>query len=236
MAKAPQRAPSHSPPASNAAAPMLDDPAAGPVRAKADELKDVLDGQLAAETVRSTSPRVAESNTATPPPAKTDGSAVQDGAGSAPASNGTYLTAGVDVTREGVNVAFNKPPVSQETPAPARRGDEGRPYCHKHQCLMQSTATRGNVTHYACPVPTCRETEKLVKPSVSMAREPMQCPCQSCRKPQQYLEFDASLSTPAIAHMICPQCKFALKTPRGQVADLMQLKRLRPARENFGQR
>jgi hypothetical protein len=215
MAKANQRAPLP-PPATNSSPAMLDDPTAGPVRSAA--------------------PPAAESNTTAPPPKETDQPPVREGSDSPAASNGPPLTAGVDITREGVNAVINKPPVSQETTTPARRGDEGRPYCPKHQCYMQSTGTRGNVTHYGCPVPTCRETEKLVKPTVSMAREPWECPCQSCRKPQQYLEFDDKLSTPAIAHMVCPQCKFSMKTPRSQVADLMQLKRLRPAREKFGGR
>lgn len=125
----------------------------------------------------------------------------------------------------------NTPPVSPETPAPARQGDEGRPYCPVHQCLMRANGTREQVTTYTCPVPTCTCSEKRARPSVRIHREPTKCPNRICASPQQYLEFDPRRSNVAQLHMECPKCKFSLKQPRPQFAPQLEQEKRRRERD-----
>lgn len=147
--------------------------------------------------------------------------------------------------------ATDPPPVSQTAPivppnpvpalpVPARQGDDGRPYCPVHQCLMRANGTRGNVTTYACVVPTCEVSEKRARPQVRIAKEPIPCPMKTCvespRGPQQFLEFDAARSNLAILHMECPKCKYALKVPRQSAAGMLDRARKRPERDDLSQR
>lgn len=147
-----------------------------------------------------------------------------------------------DVVRAELDSPSASNTVSLETPAavvppvPARQGDEGRPYCPVHQCLMRANGTREQVTTYACPVPTCKCSEKRARPTVRIARDPVACPNRTCASPQQFLEFDPKRSTFSQLHLECPACHFSIKQPRPQFNAMQELKRRRPPREELSDR
>lgn len=116
--------------------------------------------------------------------------------------------------------------VSQETlpspqppapsPAPARQGDQGRPFCGKHNCLMKAVRSAKDVTSYSCPVQLCDQKEKRARGSVQIPREPSRCPdvrCQS-KTVESYLEVDLRRSSTAHLCMVCPKCGYDIKVPR----------------------
>lgn len=120
-------------------------------------------------------------------------------------------------------------------PVPARQGDDGRPYCPIHQCQMRASGSKPDVTHYACPVPSCTCNAKRARPTVHIARDPLLCPNRTCQSPQQYLEINLAKSG-ANAHMECPACHFSLKAPRPQFAQVLQHQHRRPPREDVTDR
>lgn len=116
---------------------------------------------------------------------------------------------------------------SQADPKP-RQGDQNRPYCRVHFCLMTATSTSKGVTRYKCPVADCDEGEKRAQPRSVIPREPMQCPW--CRqraievgvkkvKPV-YCVVDYRHSQSAMLRMVCPddECGFRVLVPRPDVS------------------
>ncbi len=96
----------------------------------------------------------------------------------------------------------------------ARQGDDSRPYCEKHQCLMVANGSGTDVTYYRCPVPHCDCKEKRARPQIKMSATPKLCPHQMCHNPPQYLEAAASQPAAANITMVCPKCGFKLQQPR----------------------
>jgi hypothetical protein len=121
------------------------------------------------------------------------------------------------VVHEGESPAASVPAAPAEVPR-GQQGDEGRPYCPKHNCLMKATATRETVTHYACPVPACNEREKKVRPQLKVPAAPQACPQRICAagpgQEQSYLQVDLRLSSLSQLHMACPRCGFHVNVPR----------------------
>lgn len=100
-------------------------------------------------------------------------------------------------------------------PAPMyRQGDDSRPFCSKHNCLMKATSSAADLTRYACPVPLCDQKEKKVRAAVKIPREPSPCPDIRCRGKKSFLEVDLPRSTTAHLSMVCPSCAFEIKVPR----------------------
>jgi hypothetical protein len=117
----------------------------------------------------------------------------------------------------------------------ARQGDQYRPYCRVHNCLMGATNSNGKVTRYQCPVPGCKEAEKRTRPNTVVPNQPLECP--QCRqraieeaaqkggkgkkepKPV-YCEVDRSRSRGGMLRMVCPTdgCSFAVDVPRPDIA------------------
>lgn len=110
--------------------------------------------------------------------------------------------------------AANQPTLAEDVAA--RQGDDGRPFCEKHQCLMTATGSGEKVTYYKCPVPGCDCKAKRIRPQFKMSAEPKECPHQTCRDPQQYLELAAKQGQTATLTMVCPKCGFKLQQPRPQ--------------------
>lgn len=106
--------------------------------------------------------------------------------------------------------------VSEANSGVARQGDDGRPYCEKHQCLMRANGTGPEVTYYACPVPGCGCKQKKIRPQYKMAAEPHACPHQTCREPVQYLEAKDRQPLVSVVVMKCPNCGFEMQQPRAQ--------------------
>lgn len=124
-------------------------------------------------------------------------------------------------------------PPPPAAPAVARQGDETRPFCGKHNCLMRATSTKASVTHYGCPVPGCSSKEKRARKTQHIPAEPKACPDVRCEKKASFLEVVPERSTPALLCMACPECGFSLKEPRPQFRDL--LRRQRPEyTEDYG--
>lgn len=98
----------------------------------------------------------------------------------------------------------------------ARQGDSGRPFCEKHQCLMSANGSGKDVTYYRCPVPDCDCKEKRIRPQFKMSATPKECPHQTCRDPQQYLEAAPAQPSAANITMVCKKCGFKLQQPRPQ--------------------
>lgn len=102
------------------------------------------------------------------------------------------------------------------------RAENGRPYCSRHNVLMRATGTKGDVTHYACPVPGCDCKAKSARPKDPIPKEPLTCPQVSCREPAKYLEVDVDRSTLGQLAMVCPGCGFTTRVPRPQIAFVNQ--------------
>lgn len=118
------------------------------------------------------------------------------------------------------------PPPPAAEPAPvARQGDESRPFCSKHNCLMRATSTKSSITHYGCPVPSCSSKEKRARKAQHIPAEPKACPDVRCQDKKSFLEVDLSRSTPALLCMVCPECDFSMKEPRPQFRDILRRQR-----------
>lgn len=100
--------------------------------------------------------------------------------------------------------------------APARQGDQGRPYCSRHNCLMQAVGSSPKETRYACPVELCDQKEKRARGTVQIPREPRPCPDVRCqgKAMQSFLEVDLRRSSMAHLCMVCPKCGYDIKVPR----------------------
>lgn len=121
---------------------------------------------------------------------------------------------------------YSQETVSEETlpspqspapsPAPARQGDQGRPFCGKHNCLMKAVRSGKEATNYSCPVPLCDQKEKRARGSVQIPREPNRCPDIRCqgKTVESYLEVNLRRSTTAHLCMVCPKCGYDIKVPR----------------------
>jgi hypothetical protein len=108
------------------------------------------------------------------------------------------------------------PPVvaKPELAPPQRQGDDTRPFCSRHNCLMRSTSSTSDITRYSCPVPTCDQKEKRARRAVQIPREPQVCPDIRCREKASFLESDPKRSSTAHLSMVCPKCGYEIKVPR----------------------
>ena len=115
-----------------------------------------------------------------------------------------------------LNVLSKSPANAPAAALPARQGDEGRPFCGKHNCLMKAVRSGKDSTNYSCPVPFCDQKEKRARSSVSFPREPSRCPDIRCRGKtvESYLEVDLRRSSTAHLCMVCPACGYDIKVPR----------------------
>jgi hypothetical protein len=95
-----------------------------------------------------------------------------------------------------------------------RQGDDSKPYCPLHNCLLVATGSKPGHTHYACPVAGCDSREKRARPAIKVPARPQMCPQRSCREAGAALEADPRLSNVAQLNMICPRCGFSMKVPR----------------------
>ena len=103
-------------------------------------------------------------------------------------------------------------------PARGRQGDEGRPFCERHNVLMVTYTSKPDVTHYRCPVEGCDARAKRIRPTIKIPATPLFCQQRTCKERGVALEVDPKFSTGAQLHMRCPNCEFGLKVPRPQFA------------------
>lgn len=98
--------------------------------------------------------------------------------------------------------------VNEATPqrAIARQGDDGRPYCDVHNCLMVAQGTEGQITRYKCPVPNCECRVKRVRKFAAVPSKPLQCQAATCQEPPQFLVVNRKLSHGGMLRMDCPNC------------------------------
>jgi len=118
-----------------------------------------------------------------------------------------------------------------------RQGDQYRPYCRVHMCLMVSRSSSKGVTRYNCPVPGCKQGEKRAWPTSMIPREPQECPLcrqrlsgENGRKKADpvYCVVDYQRSSFAMLELVCPTpgCHFHVRVPRPDVA--ARARRMRP--------
>jgi hypothetical protein len=96
----------------------------------------------------------------------------------------------------------------------ARQGDEGRPYCATHNCLMTANGTDGVVTRYRCPVPGCESTVKRVRKVAVVPSKPLRCQAITCQDPPQYFAVNVTSSQGGTLKMFCPKCGRETIVPR----------------------
>lgn len=128
------------------------------------------------------------------------------------------------------------PPLAAAPAARGNQGDEGRPYCERHNVLMVASGSRPAVTLYRCPVEGCDARAKRVRPQFKIPAQPQMCPQRICADAPAALEVVARLSTLAQLHMACPRCGFSLKVPRPQFGPQLASQRRRALVEDLGER
>lgn len=166
---------------------------------------------------RSDNRNVSTPLSSTPPTANPP--AVEPSATTPPAGSGL----GLDDAALSANLhGDDLPPLA---PSVARQGDDGRPYCAKHNVLMRAYATKDKTTHYACPVKTCNERQKRVRKEFAVPTEPQICPDVRCHGQKRALEVDPKLSKLSQLHMVCPKCGFSSKVPRPQFKPILSRQR-----------
>lgn len=124
------------------------------------------------------------------------------------------------------NVQHTAATQEKEAEEKPRQGDQCRPYCRVHMCLMVASNTSKGVTRYSCPVPACKEGEKRSQPASNIPRQPLACPV--CTRPADgkkkasavYCVVDYPRSSFAMLQLTCPTpgCHFHVKVPRPDVA------------------
>lgn len=127
-------------------------------------------------------------------------------------------------------------PLSAFRPPLSRQGDESRPICTTHNCLMKAASTQGGVTYYACPVPKCGEKEKRLRKELHVPAEPQRCPDVRCEGKESFLQVDPARSSLAFLCMACPACDFHLKQPRPQFAPVLKRRREQAVVEDLSAR
>lgn len=111
----------------------------------------------------------------------------------------------------------------QTASEPVRQGDQYRPYCRRHNCLMESQGTKSRVTRYYCPVEGCDSAEKRPQPKSVIPRRPLECPhcAASAGKKAKpvYCEVDYRRSHQGTLLMVCPSdgCDYKVRVPRPDV-------------------
>lgn len=133
----------------------------------------------------------------------------------------------------------DEPPLANVPPATApavrgQQGDEGRPYCPRHNVLMRAIGSHPDHTRYKCPVPGCDEKAKRVRPTLKVPHQPQMCPQRSCD--EVAMVVTPALSNVAQFHMECPQCGFSLKVPRPTFAPQLDRQRRIAAAEDLAAR
>jgi hypothetical protein len=104
-----------------------------------------------------------------------------------------------------------------------RQGADGRPYCSVHICLMTAGHSDRRATHYACPVPGCKEKEKKTRPMARIPSQPQRCPNRICeKKPDAYLAVVPKKSTVVRLTMRCPCCGMEVHRPRPEAASVLK--------------
>jgi hypothetical protein len=131
-------------------------------------------------------------------------------------------------TDAGAPLGFDLPPDVPPTPNPqgprpnpqraeyGRQGDDTRPYCGLHFCLMASSGSKGAVTNYRCPVKGCNETAKRARPRDVVPRTPQLCP--NCAPKPVACEVDRARSTPYTFKLVCPTCRWSVNVNRPDLA------------------
>lgn len=130
----------------------------------------------------------------------------------------------------------SKPAAKQKnTPAPRqgspRLGDDQRPYCRVHNCLMKANGSRPQSTSYKCVAEGCDETAVRLRPKQSAPNEPLCCPLAECRGKDPdsnpaACEVDYPASNQFQLQMVCPRCNWKTKVPRPDLnSRLRQLNR-----------
>jgi len=109
------------------------------------------------------------------------------------------------------------PPTVAETIVgrPLRAGQGQTPVCGIHCCVMTAVSTQGQTTYYQCPVPCCKESDKLIRDRRAVFSAPIKCPRQGCGS---YLEKDVRLSTGPQLAMRCPACDHVSRTQKPELA------------------
>lgn len=101
---------------------------------------------------------------------------------------------------------------------PNRQGDNTRPACPVHNCLMTANGTTPEVTRYRCPVDDCDQREVRVRPNVRVPAKPTPCPSASHSANGKEVFLIVSTAHKEAAHltMVCPDpdCGFSIKVPR----------------------
>lgn len=98
---------------------------------------------------------------------------------------------------------------------PLRAGQGQTPVCGIHCCVMTAASTQGQTTYYQCPVPDCKESDKLVRDRRAVFSAPIKCPRQGCGA---WLEKDVRLSTGPQLAMRCPSCDHVSRTQKPELA------------------
>lgn len=113
-----------------------------------------------------------------------------------------------------------------------RQGDQGRPYCEKHLCLMKATSSPGGVTYYKCPAPNCTCSQKQARPIARIPAEPRHCPQRICAgNDASYLEVDPEHSNGLTLLLKCPTCGHTQPEPRPTAHALLERQRQQAAEE-----
>jgi hypothetical protein len=122
-------------------------------------------------------------------------------------------------------------PQGEEAADRGRQGDQGRPYCERHLCLMTAASSRQGMTVYACPVPSCTCTEKKARPVAAIPAAPRRCPQRICAGNEaSYLEVDPARSQGLNLLMKCPVCGHTQHEPRPTAKALME-RQIKQAKE-----
>lgn len=135
-------------------------------------------------------------------------------------------------------------PVTNDTPLPPTRDEDGIPYCRKHHCRMKQTSggKKGSkVAYYACPVPQCKERAMQVKTKNEgiVPKQPMICPACRNRGKKVFMARDDDVSTNAETVLRCPSCRRnggLFPVPQIVAAQLARREKRRSPDEEIGAR
>ena len=115
------------------------------------------------------------------------------------------------------------PKVSVKASKRGKIGDDQRPICKIHYCLMVANGSQSKVTSYKCPVPGCDQVAKVARPIAPAPREPHWCPrCangpnQDGKGKRVALVVDQK-AVRFNVRLICPTvgCGHSVEIPRGR--------------------
>jgi len=82
----------------------------------------------------------------------------------------------LDVENEGDSGAKVADSDGASEVATVRQGEQDRPFCPIHICLMVAENTSERVTRYKCKVPGCKEKAKKARPRSVIPADATECP------------------------------------------------------------